>query len=98
MRTASTRWAEVLLAAALAALAGGCVAPGKAAAARTAVTLSPLFGDHAVLQSGRPVPVWGRAAPGDAVAVSYRGQAARATAGPDGRWSVTLAPRSAFGA
>ena len=31
---------------------------------RGEVTLSPMFGDHAVLQRDKPVPVWGKAKPG----------------------------------
>ena len=56
------------------------------------VTLAPLFTDHAVLQRDKPVPVWGRAAPGEKVTVTFRDQTAQATAGPDGRWGVRLKP------
>jgi sialate O-acetylesterase len=61
---------------------------------RADVTLTPLFTDHAVLQQGKPVPVWGRAAPGEAVTVAFRDQTARATADKDGRWIVYLASLS----
>ncbi|HEX3730591.1 MAG TPA: sialate O-acetylesterase [Opitutaceae bacterium] len=57
-----------------------------------AVTLAPQFGDHAVLQGGQPVPIWGTAAAGEGVAVTFRGARAAAVAGPDGRWSVLLPP------
>jgi sialate O-acetylesterase len=56
------------------------------------VTLAPLFTDHAVLQRDRPVPVWGHAAPGEKVTVSFRDQTVHTTAAGDGRWSVRLAP------
>ena len=46
-----------------------------------------------VLQEGRPLPFWGKAAPGEAVTVSAAGQSARTTAGKDGRWRVTLPAR-----
>ena len=59
---------------------------------RAEVTLAPLFADHAVLQQDKAVPVWGLAAPGEAVTVTYRGQTVRATAGKDGRWIVFLDP------
>ncbi|MFA5058095.1 MAG: sialate O-acetylesterase [Opitutaceae bacterium] len=59
---------------------------------RAEVTLAPLFADHAVLQQGRPVPVWGRAAPGENVSVTFRDQTATATADQDGRWIVYLDP------
>jgi lysophospholipase L1-like esterase len=42
---------------------------------------SALFGDHAVLQSGMSVPVWGIADPGEKVTVAVAGQTQSATAG-----------------
>jgi sialate O-acetylesterase len=63
--------------------------------AGAAPELAPLFQDHAVLQRDRPVPVWGRAAPGEHVVVSFAGQRVGATAGPDGRWITVLAPLAA---
>jgi sialate O-acetylesterase len=71
------------LAAAFAVLAAPCAA---------APELAPLFRDHAVLQSDKPVPVWGRAGAGEHVRVSFAGQAVGATAGADGRWIAFLAP------
>jgi sialate O-acetylesterase len=83
------------LAALLAVLVGACAAPVAAPVTRTAVTLAPLFADHAVLQSGKPVPVWGAAGPSDAVTVTFRGQTVRTVAGADGGWVATLAPLAA---
>ena len=57
---------------------------------RADITLAPLFTDHAVLQQGKAVPVWGRAAPDEKVTVTFRDQTVRATAGKDGRWIVYL--------
>lgn len=51
-----------------------------------------LFQDHAVLQRDKPVPVWGAADAGENVTVTFAGQTKTATAGADGRWSVTLDP------
>ena len=59
------------------------------------VMLAPPFSDHAVLQRNIAVPVWGRAVPGEKISVRYRGQKLKTTAGPDGRWSVQLAPMPA---
>lgn len=59
------------------------------------VKLAPLFSNGAVLQQKKPVPVWGVAAPGEAVSVSFANQSVRTTAGSDGRWSVTLEPMDA---
>ena len=63
---------------------------GTSAPARADVRLPAIFGDHMVLQEGRPLPFWGKADPGEAVTVSAAGQTARTTAGKDGRWRVTL--------
>lgn len=62
-----------------------------AVVARADVTLPSLFCDHAVLQRDRPLPVWGMAAPGEKVTVSFAGQSQSATADAEGRWRVTLA-------
>ena len=61
-----------------------------AAAARADVTLPSVIGDRMVLQRGREIPVWGWAAPGEAVTVTLRDQKAETTAGDDGRWQVRL--------
>lgn len=71
-----------------------------AADTRGDVTLAPLFTDHAVLQRDKPVPVWGRADPGEPVLVKFRDQSRQTTAGADGRWIVYLdaLPASSEGA
>jgi sialate O-acetylesterase len=61
-----------------------------AAAARADPELDALFQDHAVLQRDKPVPVWGRASPGEHVSVAFGGQTVGATADADGRWIVVL--------
>jgi sialate O-acetylesterase len=68
------------------------VALACAGPAAAAPELAPLFQDHAVLQRDKPVPVWGRAAPGEHVVVSFAGQRVGATAASDGRWVAVLAP------
>jgi len=52
--------------------------------------LHPLFSDHAVLQRGVKVPVWGWASPGTKVTVTFGGQTKTAVAQPDGKWMVYL--------
>jgi sialate O-acetylesterase len=52
--------------------------------------LSPVFGDNMVLQRGKPNTFWGWATPGSSVSVSVEGKSAGGTAGPDGKWSVSL--------
>jgi len=61
-----------------------------AVALRAEVTLPKIFGDRLVLQRDRPVPVWGRAAPGEKIAVRFAGEEKSATADPDGRWKILL--------
>jgi sialate O-acetylesterase len=66
-----------------------------AATAGADVVFAPFFRDNAVLQREKPVPVWGRADPGEKITVTFRSQAAAATADDQGRWRVTLAPMPA---
>jgi sialate O-acetylesterase len=54
--------------------------------APAAVELPGLFTSGAVLQRDRPVPVWGRAAPGEVVTVTLGEKRRQATAAADGRW------------
>ena len=52
--------------------------------------MAALFSDHMVLQRDTSIPVWGWAAPGEAVTVSIAGQKQSATADAKGKWSVKL--------
>jgi len=70
---------------------------GAAPEPRAELKLHGLFGDGMILQRGIPCPVWGTAAPGDPVSVSFVGQTKTAKTGADGRWSVKLDPLSAGG-
>lgn len=67
----------------------------RADGVEAAVELAPLFRDGAVLQQGQPVPVWGRANPGGAVTVEFKGQKQTATADGEGKWLVRLDPMEA---
>ncbi|QDT14934.1 sialate O-acetylesterase [Alienimonas californiensis] len=91
-------------------LAPGSLCPalllaGLAAPAAAEVTPAPIFGDHMVLQSDRPVPVFGLTEPGGKVNVAAtvvtdappadvinERPVATATADENGRWSVTVGP------
>jgi sialate O-acetylesterase len=55
--------------------------------------LAPVFTDHAVLQRGQPIRVWGAAKPGEAVELSLGEAKASATADAEGRWSATFPAR-----
>ncbi len=64
-----------------------------AGAAAAAPLLAPVFTDHAVLQRGQPIRVWGAAKAGDAVELTLGEAKASATADAQGRWSATLPAR-----
>jgi sialate O-acetylesterase len=57
--------------------------------AQAELRVSELFSDHAVLQQGMTVPIWGWADDGERVTVKFRGQTVHATA-QYGQWSVKL--------
>ena len=59
------------------------------------VTVSSIFGDHMVLQREMPVPVWGDAAPGEKVVVSFAGQKVVTKANNKGHWKVELSALTA---
>lgn len=52
--------------------------------------LSALFQDHAVVQRDQPVPVWGRAAPGESLRIVFAGKTVTGRAGADGHWQASL--------
>jgi len=57
--------------------------------------MSRLFTDRAVLQRDRILPVWGTAAPGVTVSLSFGEQHLTTVSDPQGRWRVNLAPEPA---
>ena len=65
------------------ALAGNAVAD---------VQLPGIISDHMLLQRDMPVRIFGKAQPGEAVSVLFRGQTARTVGDPLGRWEVWLQP------
>lgn len=56
------------------------------------VRLPGLMSDHMLLQRGVPARVFGWAAPGEAVSVTFRGQTVRTVTDALGRWEVWLQP------
>ena len=74
----------------LLALLPGTLAPAE-------VTLPKIIADHMVVQREMPVHVWGMAAPGEEVSVSFRGETRSSKTGRLGRWSVYLPPGEAGG-
>jgi sialate O-acetylesterase len=58
--------------------------------AQASITLPAIFSDHMVLQSGKPVPVWGTADANAEITVAIAGQKKTAKADANGKWSVKL--------
>jgi sialate O-acetylesterase len=65
--------------------------------ARAEIKLPYLIADHMVVQRDLPVHIWGKADPGESVAVDFRGTHRTATTDSLGRWSVYLPPGAAGG-
>jgi hypothetical protein len=76
-------------------LASSIAAPVVAQTAPPA--FAAIFNDHAVLQRGEPLTVWGTASAGQRVRVSLGGQTAEAVAAANGRWRLTMAAMTAGG-
>jgi sialate O-acetylesterase len=78
---------------------GTAVLPAEAQTENTASPLRParLFSDGAVLQRGRPIPVWGWASPNTRITVSLGGQTRAGTADASGAWRVSLPAMRAGG-
>ncbi|WP_165185675.1 sialate O-acetylesterase [Caulobacter soli] len=72
---------------------GLLAATALSASAQAAPLLAPVFTDHAVLQRGQPIRVWGAAKPGAVVSVKLGEAEASATVDAEGRWSTTLPAR-----
>lgn len=78
----------------LLALVLGCVGlPAQAAE----LGLAKLFSDHAVLQRGEPIAVWGTAGAGRPLTVTLGAQTVNASADAHGKWRVELPPQAAGG-
>jgi len=60
------------------------------ASANAEVTLPSIFSDGMVLQAGVLVQIWGKASPGEIVAVEFADQKKTCQADSTGRWSVEL--------
>jgi sialate O-acetylesterase len=54
------------------------------------VFLPDVLSEAMIIQCDRPVPIWGRADPGESVTVRFAGQSKQTVAGSDGKWQVKL--------
>ncbi len=69
-----------------------------ATAVQAEVKPASVFTDHAVLQRGKPIPIWGTADPGEWVTVRLAGnEAAPVAADPQGNWRAILPAMEAGG-
>ena len=68
-----------------------------AAPATATPLLHPMFADHAVLQRGAPIPVYGQAPAGANVTVRLGSATVTARTGKDGTWHATLPAMQAGG-
>jgi sialate O-acetylesterase len=66
-------------------------------AAKTEITLPSMFSDHMVVQQGKPVMVWGKAAPKARVQVALGSETSYTRADESGAWKVALKPFRAGG-
>jgi sialate O-acetylesterase len=56
------------------------------------IQLPGIISDHMLLQRDMPVRIFGKAAPGEAVTVAFRGQTVRTVTDATGRWEAWLKP------
>jgi sialate O-acetylesterase len=68
-----------------------------ASGAVAAPTIDPQFGDHAVIQRGKPIVVSGSASPNQRLTVSFAGDRKSAVADTSGRWQAPFPTRNAGG-
>jgi sialate O-acetylesterase len=61
------------------------------------VKLPALLSDHMLIQQQMPVRIWGKADPGEKIALEFNGQRASAIADNSGAWEAFLPPMSAGG-
>lgn len=62
-----------------------------------ALTLSPLFSDHMVLQRDKPVRLWGEATANQTVSINLLGKSYSTQAAKNGSWELILPPHSKAG-
>ena len=73
-------------------------APNSSTAGKTtpaSLQLPVCFTDNMVLQRNRPVAIWGDAAPGSQIRITFAGQAVRTQAAENGKWRGSLNPMPA---
>lgn len=61
------------------------------------IRLPALIRDSMVLQRNSPLKIWGWAAPGEVIKISFNGKTIRTSAGKEGKWLATLPAMKAGG-
>ena len=56
----------------------------------SSIVITPLIGDHMVIQRDQQVKVWGEGSPGDRVQVSFQGESKMAKVPESGKWKIIL--------
>ena len=74
-----------------------CALAAPALAQTAAPAFAAIFGDHAVLQRGEPVTVWGTAAPGQSLTLRLASGSAETSADAHGKWRATMPALTAGG-
>ena len=64
---------------------------------KSAFSVHSIFGDHMVLQRGKPIRVAGTAFPGMKIRGTFAGDVAEGKAGPDGEWVIEFSALEAGG-
>lgn len=68
-----------------------------AGSAKADVQLPAIIGDNMVLQAGAKIRIWGKANPGERVAVRFKEKTTQATADQQGHWQTSIGPFTAGG-
>lgn len=61
------------------------------------ITMPQLFQDGMVMQRGKPIPVWGKADPGETITILFNKKQYTTTANANGRWRIDLPKMKAGG-
>lgn len=59
------------------------------------LTVGPMFTDHAILQQGQPIPIWGKARKGATVTVKFGKVKTKTKADSKGNWKIMLPAQQA---
>ena len=87
----------ILAAFAAALILGACSTAAKPEKMAANYSVHKVYGDHMVLQRGKPVRISGNAAPGESVLVGIGDNSVFATAGKNGEWVAVLPEMTAGG-